>query len=374
MPVPVPVTAVAIHSAFATRARARRLAIRSGAHPPSVIAQLQYVGSSGWDQNNGRQINTLPLYNDPSNKWSTSNPNPQSTTAGVVAQEPTSNPNWTPIYSDRWANQGGKILANKLRIFPGFAGINQEENETNSHYHSLQAGIRFENKHGFTSQLAYTFSHEIDTASNDLNGLPNPFFTGYNRGSGALDRRHIFNVSYVYNLPFAQHSSNAFARAVIAGWGISGITVFQTGTPMNIGYNGADTIGTTGTSNRPNLPGGTASISYPKTQKAWFNGATTGVYTDPVAPWFGGPNQGFGNAGKDNVRSPGLNNTNLTLIKNIPFTSHEGAGIELRFESFNTFNKTQFSGVDTNNHDGNFGQVTSIYTPRILELMGRFHF
>jgi len=335
---------------------------------PSIIAQVQYVGSSGWDQNNDRQVNTLPLTNDPNNKWSTSNAAPQGSTATVIGAEPTSNPNWTPIYSDRWANQGGKIITNKLRQYPGFANINQEENETNSHYHSLQAGVRFENRWGFTSQVAYTYSHEIDTASNDLNGIPNPFNTNYGKGSGSLDRRNIFNVSYVYALPFAKHTSNMAARAIIGGWGISGITVFQSGTPLTIGYNGSDTIGTSGTTNRANQ---VAPITYAKTQAAWFSKAS---YGDPVAPWFGGANQGFGNSGRDSAVGPGLNNTNLSLTKNINFTSHEGPAIELRFESFNTFNKTQFSGVDTSNHDGNFGQVTSIYSPRILELGGKFRF
>jgi hypothetical protein len=80
------------------------------------------------------------------------------------------------------------------------------------------------------------------------------------------------------------------------------------------------------------------------------------------------------------VVGPGLNNTNLTLTKNIPLSGKDnGPGIELRFESFNTFNKAQFgsasgAGFDTANHDGNFGQVTSIFSPRILELGGKFHF
>jgi len=334
---------------------------------PSVIAALQYVGSSGWDQNNGRAINTLPLTNDPNNFWSTANP------GGPDYNTVTStDPRWVPgnVYSDRYAVQQSKIATNKLRQYPGFAGIRQEENQTNTHYHSLQAGIRFENKWGLTSQLAYTYSHLIDTATNDLNALPNPFVTSYNKGSGGFDRRHIFNASYVYALPFARHSSSALARTIIGGWGISGITVFQSGLPQNINYNGTDTLGLGGdVSNRPNLTG---PILYPKTQKAWFN---TSSYADPVAPWFGGGNQGWGNAGKDNVRLPGLNNTNLALTKNIPLSgSDNGPGIELRFESFNTFNKTQFANINANNHDANFGQVTSIFTPRNLEFAAKFHF
>jgi hypothetical protein len=158
-------------------------------------------------------------------------------------------------------------------------------------------------------------------------------------------------------------------RTIAGGWGISGITVFQGGLPLNINYSGTDTLGLGGgTSNRPNL---IAPITYQKVQKSWFS---TSSYADPVAPWFGGPNQGWGNAGKDNVRGPGLNNFNLSLTKAIQLTGHEGPNIELRFESFNTFNKTQFSGVNANNHDGNFGQVTSVYGNRTLELGGKFHF
>ena len=337
----------------------------------AVIATVQYVGSNGWDQNNDRSINTLPLNNDSTNFWSTGNPAGNSSASFT----PSADPRWTSLYSDRYAVQTNQIVANKLRQYPGFGSITQEENETNTHYQSLQAGIRFENKWGLTSQVAYTFSHLIDNATNDLNNLPNPFVTAYNRGSGGFDRRHIANISIVYALPFARHSSNAFARTIIGGWGISDITTLQTGLPLLVGYNGADTLGLGGgTSNRPNLPGGTASIKYPKTQTAWFNGATAGIYTDPVAPWFGGPNQGWGNAGKDNVRGPGLNNFNIALVKTINFTGHEGPSIELRFESFNTFNKTQFAGVNANNHDGNFGQVTSIYSPRNLQLGGKFRF
>ena len=77
-----------------------------------------------------------------------------------------------------------------------------------------------ENRHGLTVQLAYTYSHEIDEVSYDLNGLSNPFEASYDKGSGALDRRHIFNANYIYNLPFfAQHQqySGAYNFRRVAG-------------------------------------------------------------------------------------------------------------------------------------------------------------
>ena len=61
---------------------------------------------------------------------------------------------------------------------------------------------------GLPLQVAYTYSHEIDEVTNDLNSLSNPFNPAYDHGSGGFDRRHILNMNYIYNLPFFEHSSN----------------------------------------------------------------------------------------------------------------------------------------------------------------------
>jgi hypothetical protein len=309
---------------------------------PSVVAVLQYAGSRGWDQSDVAPINTLPLNN-------------------LTAREGVAD---------------STLNANLYRIFPGYSSVNQEENETNFSYDSLQAGLRMENWHGLFVQLAYTWSHEIDEVSNDLNGVSDPFNLKYDRGSGVFDRRNIFNANYVYSLPFYAHSSNGFLHSFLGGWELSGITVIQSGTPVvgtngqGINYNGPDTLGLGGgTTNRPNQ---IASISYPKTVNAWFSASS---FASPVAPWNGGPNQGFGNYGKGTVVGPGLLNFNFSLFKTIALTSHEGGpALQLRFESFNIFNHTEFNNVDTNSTDANFGAVTTTYDPRTLQLGAKFSF
>jgi Carboxypeptidase regulatory-like domain/TonB dependent receptor len=309
---------------------------------PSVVAVVQYAGSLGWDQNDDRNINTLPL-TDPNN---------------------TANP-----YDLREGVSNGSLNANIYRIQPGYAGITQEENETNFTYNSLQIGLRVENRHGLTVQVAYTYSHEIDEVTNDLNGLSNPFNAAYDRGSGGFDRRHILNVNYIYNIPGFDHSTNLLARTALGGWQFSGVTAAYTGVPAPITYTGSvDTLGLGGgTTNRPNL---VAPVSYPKKRLAWFS---TSSFADPTPPWLGGPNQGFGNAGKDVVTQPGLFNFNWSLFKNIPFKA-EGPSLELRFEFFNVFNHTEFNNIDQNSGDGNFGQVTTAYDPRTMQLGAKFHF
>ena len=105
--------------------------------------------------------------------------------------------------------------------------------------------------------------------------------------------------------------------------------------PQNVNYNGTDTLGLGGLDNGNNRPNLVSKVGYPKSKAEWFS---TSSFADPVAPWNGGGNQGWGTAGKDAVVGPGLFNWNLSLFKSIPLTSHEGPRFELRFESFNTFN------------------------------------
>jgi hypothetical protein len=315
---------------------------------PSIIAIVQYVGSIGWDQNDERSINTLPLL-DPVNG----------------------------TYDDREAVASG-TNANLYRQYAGYAGITQTESATNSNYNSLQAGLRIVNNHGLTAQFSYTWSHEIDIASGDEGStnfaggsstVSNPFNLRYDRGSGVLDRRHIFNVNYDYKLPFFSSGGSMLGREILGGWELSGVTVAQAGTPLETFYNGPDTLGLGGgTTNRPNL---VASAKGPKTQKEWFN---TAAFAAPTAPWNGGANEGFGTAGKDAVVGPGLFNWNMSLFKSIPLTSHEGPRLEIRFESFNTFNHTEFNSLDTGVTDTQFGQATNTYDPRVMQFGGKILF
>ncbi len=88
---------------------------------PSVVFVLQYVGTSGWNQNNRVEQNDLPLAN---------------------------------IANRQAIAQGGN--ANLYRPFLGFSNILQSSNVVNSNYNSLQTAVRMEKRHGLSLQLAYT--------------------------------------------------------------------------------------------------------------------------------------------------------------------------------------------------------------------------
>ena len=159
----------------------------------------------------------------------------------------------------------------------------------------------------------------------------------YDWGSDTgFDRRHILNISYIYALPWFTKSEPFAARAILGGWSISGITFFEKGLPLFVRYTGPDTLGPG--RRQPTVPTRWARSAIPRRSDQPAGSAPVPLLIQWL-PGNGGPNQGFGNAGKDSVVGPGIQNWNLSLFKTIPLLA-EGPRIELRFESFNTFNHT----------------------------------
>ena len=65
----------------------------------------------------------------------------------------------------------------------------------------------------------------------------------------------------------------------------------------------------------------------------------------------------FGNVGRNFFNGPGYNYSNLQLYKDFPLLRDNKAYIQLRLESYNVFNHTNFSEPDGNFGDSTFGQI-----------------
>ncbi len=315
---------------------------------PSVVWVIQYVGNIAWHQNIQRAINTYSINSDLSLRCNAGDGN------------------------NNYAGDNCSNLANPnlYRTYQGFGGINQQENTTNGNYNGFQTGVRLQNKWGLSGEVDYTWSHEIDITSYDLGTVSNPWNLKYDKGSGALDRRQMLSINYVYNTPFFANSSGA-TKYILSGWTLAGTAIVEDGTiPANQGPGlslSYDPIGLGGGyTNRPNVSG---KMKYLKKRGEWFD---TSMFSAPTPAWAGGPNQGFGNAGKDSVVGPGRVNFTTSLYKSFPVT--ERAHFELRFESFNTFNHFEPNGLNASYGSSQFGQITSAWDPRNLELGGKFVF
>lgn len=331
---------------------------------PSVILVVQYVGNIAWHQNIDRNINTYSLNTPviaPNTNVNLGNNYQLYTRANAGDPRNNSGSNLSNPTKYQLGNGG-----NQLRNFPGFGGINQQEDTTNGNYEGFQTGLRAQNRWGLSGEADYTYSHEIDITSGDLAGVDNPFNLKYNKGSGSYDRRHIFSVNYIYKLPI--FTKPGFTHSTLGGWEIAGTTILETGVPVTPRFTtNYDTIGLGGGyNNRPNVVGRVAKVGQ---DSKWFD---TSNFSIPTPVWAGGGNQGFGNAGKDAIVGPGRINFTTSLYKT--FNIWENINFQFRVETFNTFNHRQGNGLSNTFGTGNFGAVTSYYDPRSLELGGKLTF
>ena len=287
-----------------------------------------------------------------------------------------------PCLTDKTLCSGAQPAFNGLVPFQGYTSIKNAFNDENSHYNSLQVEVHGQATRDLYLQAAYTLSKAIDPGTGaggngwDLNYVTNPYQSWqYDIGPSVFDRRNIFFVNFVYEIPLLRNSSNRALKTLVGGWQLSGIVSAESGAPLNLALNGTNVASVFpggDVANRPNLVG---KISYPKTKVIDPNtGKVTGIqWADPSAFQFPDPGT-WGNLGFNALRGPGRDNWNLSLFKQFILSESRGSRIEFRAESFNTWNHTQFGGSGQNGgFSNNFGagnqlQITSAFDPRVFQL------
>jgi len=239
----------------------------------------------------------------------------------------------------------------------------------NSNYNALQVSLQHTSDR--LSVLAgYTYSKSLDQSSN-IGEQVYPYNYQLTKAISAFDMTHNFVASYRYELPVDElfHRKGRLTQ----GWAISGITRFSTGLPVTFfsyGDNsliGSQNQGVNGIgSDEPNYTHGPLNLnSNPRNGRVYFN---TSLFSIPA---LGKP----GTADRRFFYGPGINNFDLALLKDLRLS--ESKTLEIRIESFNTFNHAQFYGptaVDGNINSQTFGTVVSAAAPRILQVAAKFYF
>ncbi len=110
-----------------------------------------------------------------------------------------------------------------------------------SAYNALQAHLEKRLSHGLQVGASYTYSHSTDEQSAlglFYNGN-NPLSLRSGYGLSDFDRKHVLNFTYTYELPKFFSASSLKGR-IADGWGITGLTVIQSGQPYSVvDYSGA---------------------------------------------------------------------------------------------------------------------------------------
>jgi hypothetical protein len=304
----------------------------------------------------------------------------------------------------------------------------------NSIYHGGSASLQKRFSNGLQMSTSYTFSHLIDDTTAEVFSTvlsPRRVEDFQNlrreRANSALDHRHRFVTSMIYELPWFRHDSNGFARAVLGGFNFAGTYTIESGEQVTVRsgvdsnlngdaagdraiFNagglegvGSDVCGRTRTglfvsadgtigaspslcSNSPGSAAATAAIA------AAARAATVAyVAQNPNARYVVAGQGAASNLGRNTFTMPRINNFDFSIFKNIAIT--ESKRFQLRADFFNVLNHPQYVPGTVNTVDPisttgvtQFNQIFPLTpdflrsdrvfssNPRVIQFGARFNF
>ena len=245
---------------------------------------------------------------------------------------------------------------NFCRAIPNQGPTRLRTNSGMSIYHSLQTSLEKRLSSGFSAGVHYTYSSFIDTMSEIFNVSSGEIAVAqdsYNRRSdrarSSFDRPHRLAGNFVYELPYFR-DQKGFTGRVLGGWQLNSFFTLQSGSPFTP-LNGSDPAGAlasisslVGNAIRPNL-NTTLDISGMSVEEILAAGGRS-LFTPITAA------QRIGNAGRNTLRSDGINNIDFGILKNTRIG--ENQRLQLRADFFNFTNSRDFGIPDSRVTSNNF--------------------
>ena len=292
--------------------------------------------------------------------------------------------------------------------------------EGSSSSNEFQLTVDRQMSHGLQFRVAYTLAKTIDQTSGfrtRSSTYTNPLDPAFDRGLADFDATHRLVLSPIWQIPYGNHGNSLMSK-VLGGWAVSTITSFQSGNPFTIFSSNGNSFSNAGL-DRPDVVGPIHIFKNPRQQRTFspdpdglhgscLGGTETGFFFfdptnlvcapgppvgQPVPVVDGGtklvaggvPMFTYGNIGRNVLRGPGINNWDISVMKNFRFT--ESKSLQFQTNFFNAFNHTQFFSPTSSSGavggSSNFGQVTTDSTgssspyyrgPRIIQLALKFYF
>jgi hypothetical protein len=239
-------------------------------------------------------------------------------------------------------------------LAPLAANIPLRDSSEWSRYHALQMKLQKRTANGLWLLGTYTWAKAMD---DNATSYDTHNWEVVSRGPGSADFRHNVTVSAVYELPFGKgrkwaSQMNAVEGAILGGWQVNGINTFRTGLPSTASLSSALVASTvnTGGNSRPDQIASAELPSDKRTIYAFFN---TAAFVAPANNSYR-----YGNAGRDTIRGPSLENFDFSLFKN--FRIREGMKLQFRGEFFNVFNHPNYGQPGTQVGSSTIGTITSL--------------
>jgi hypothetical protein len=233
-------------------------------------------------------------------------------------------------------------------------------------YNAMTLSIKRRFAKGLTYDANWTWSHSIDDASdpgttlNETNLPQNVYNLGSEKASSSFDHRHRVVVSFVYQIPLVRQGANKWRRTIFGDWQAGGNFTAQSGAPFTVNIASDQANIGAGPAQRPNVSGDPN--AGPRTPQQWFNAS---VFSLPAQFT-------FGNAPRNAVIGPGLQEFDLSLQKEVAVT--DSARLQLRVEAYNVLNHPNFNIPNRTAFTPNFGSISSAQDSRQLQLALKFLF
>jgi hypothetical protein len=280
----------------------------------------------------------------------------------------------------------GNLLAR--RPVQGFGSIEIAYGGGSTNYNSLQMRLEKRTSVGLYLLNSFTYSRTFDLSgghletSNGDNSRVNFFNPSADYGPSGYDQPLADTLSIVYDLPFGhgRHygaSSGYLVNSVLGGWQLTLINNMTSGPPININYslsNGSSKYVTDLVTYRPYRVAGAPIYGTTLTKSAtavsgYFNNAAFLLPTDSSVasanPW--------GNASRNLARGNAFYQADLGLHKAFPLWN-EASKFDFRAEAFNVLNKVNYGGANSTFGGTSFGQITTAYPARQLQLAAKIIF
>ncbi len=259
----------------------------------------------------------------------------------------------------------GSIPLQSRRPYPAYGRIRMWVTDGESDYHSLQSEFKHRGPWGLNMTAAYTLSKLNDNQQGGLNASrgrrQNPRSLEGEYAPSADDQRHRLVLGYVWDIPFGS-SLTGFTGALLKNWQLSGLGIFNSGSPIFINQDG-DTLNVDSEEIRPNLVSGQNPTlpSDERTIARWFN---TSAFSRATVT--------YGNSPRNPVVGPGRKVVDLSLAK--AFRVQQGHQVQFRIEAFNAFNWVSWGSPNGTLGNSAFGVISSAQAAREMQLSLKYSF
>lgn len=275
-----------------------------------------------------------------------------------------------------------------LQPYPQFTGgLNVFDSNDFSRYNGLQFIFKRRINSGLGFQFGYTRSISKDNRSWDPSlstvstgsvqaASSTPFDNRDRRLNytfSDFDRRHVFQGTYTYELPFGKgrrfgKGSPTVVDHVIGSWQFSGTVLWTSGRPFTV-YSGLNTVSNV-VQSTADCSGCTRDIGQLVLEAGknfWFNSATRAMFSQPTPG-------SIGNTGRNFFLAPPYFQWDTSLSKK--FKISETVNFDLRFDARNVLNHPAFDNPTALFTSGTFGRIndTVTNTARRIQVSGKLNF